>query len=184
MSPKPAWGGAVTRHPKTQKPTRTRSRTKVPSFQQRRAPVVAKSFDAETGTFEAVVATETPVRRWFGNEILRCARGAIDTVRLTSAPLLDSHRTGSIGDIVGQVSGFRIEGNTLLCTFRLADSELGRRASQLLAEGMLKSVSVGYQVLDYDRERRQDGETDVTVTRWQPYEVSLVSVPPRRSEMA
>ena len=77
--------------------------------------VTARSFDRESRTFEAVIATPAPYAR-------RDARGpyaevldttAIDPAALTGLPLLDNHRNGSVRDTIGTVLDARREGEAL-----------------------------------------------------------------------
>src|ERR1700675_4305468 len=57
---------------------------------ERRRPT---SYNASLRTVDCIVATETPVRRHFGMEILKIKRGAVDLSLLDRGrlPILDSH---------------------------------------------------------------------------------------------
>lgn len=137
------------------------------------------TIDRDEMTVEAVVATETPVERWYGREVLRISRDAINRSRIDQVPLLDSHNRTSIAAILGAVSGWRVDGREVVCTLHFADTEQGRAAIELIAQGMIRTVSVGYAygAEDFQDSRQDDGTTLRTVTRWMPFEVSLVSVP-------
>lgn len=135
------------------------------------------SIDTKARTFEATVATETPVKRFFGLEILLCNSLAINAERLADLPLLDSHQIVGIDNILGRAIGHRLDGKSLIVKFRLADTDRGDAAMAQIAAGTISKVSVGYLVDDEQESRATDGTSLVTVTRWTPFEASLVSVP-------
>lgn len=140
------------------------------------------SLDNEARTFDVVAATETPVVRaaFFDEpyeEILRCTTDAINPSRLKGLPVLDSHDRSSVLAVIGQVTAWRISDRQLIATIKIADSERGRAAFDLVSQGMLNRVSIGYSVDKGTRTDGPNGRTVLTATRWTPYEVSLVSVP-------
>jgi HK97 family phage prohead protease len=135
------------------------------------------TLDEEQRTVWAVAATETPVRTWYGSEVLRCQRTAIDAGRMKLLPVIDTHDRSSILNTLGQVVEHQIEGRSLLVKIAFADSERGRHAFDLVRSGIVNKVSVGYRIHDYEEQRASDGSTLLTATRWEPVEVSLVSVP-------
>ncbi|MGO7263762.1 prohead protease/major capsid protein fusion protein [Rhizobium leguminosarum] len=135
------------------------------------------SLNEEERTVEVIAATETPVARWYGSEILQCTRQAIDATRLKGMPVIDSHDRSSVLSVLGQVTAFRIENRQLVATIKFADSERGRQAFDLVKSGMLNKVSVGYTVQKYEEADVRGGKSSQTVTAWTPFELSLVSVP-------
>jgi phage head maturation protease len=150
----------------------------------RRAPVTGNSYNAETRTFEAIAATETPVtRRDWGTgrlvrEVLRIASDAVDMSRLNGAPILDSHRRGSTAAVVGVIEGARIERGQLVIRGRLSARDDVADVARDIGDGILRNVSVGYRIDATERTAGASGEPDtVTATRWTPLEVSLVAVP-------
>lgn len=145
--------------------------------QTRRITISAKTLDSEARTVEATFATETPVRRWFGTEVLECRHGSVDMSRMEGAPVLDSHNHSSIKNILGHVESARVQGVKLVGLIRFSESPEGQSAMEKVAEGAIRSVSVGYAIRDQTEVAGRNGMTDVTVTRWCPFEVSLVGVP-------
>ncbi len=137
----------------------------------------SETLNEEERTVWVVAATETPVRRYFGNEILLCTRKAVVATRLKNMPVLDSHRSTSVKDILGQVIETRFEGRQLLMKLLFADNDNGNAALALVRDGMLHSVSVGYGILEAEESTGRNGVPVITVTRWEPTEISLVSVP-------
>ncbi|TBN16942.1 hypothetical protein EYC79_03785 [Agrobacterium cavarae] len=134
------------------------------------------TLDVEERTVWVIAATETRVKRSFFDEVLLCEPDAVVSTRLQNLPVLDSHRSASVKDILGQVVAWRFEGRKLLMQIRFADNEGGNAAFALVRDGMLGKVSVGYRILKTE-ETETRGSVTVTVTRWEPTEISLVSVP-------
>lgn len=126
--------------------------------------------DDNQRTVEASLSSEQPVfRPGLGNEILLHTPDAVDLTR-APLPIICSHDAFDMP--VGVVEGLRIIGRKLRGTLRFGTSQ---RASDLWADvqaGVIRNLSIGYQITDYV----QEGET-FRVTRWQPYELSLVAVP-------
>lgn len=136
-----------------------------------------ETLNEEERTIWVVAATETPVRRYYGDEILLCTRKAVVATRLKNMPVLDSHRSTSVKDILGQVIETRFEGRQLHMKVRFADNENGNAALGLVRDGMLHKVSAGYRILEAEESTGRNGVPVITVTRWEPSEISLVSVP-------
>lgn len=125
---------------------------------------------AEDGTIEASLSSEYPVERpGYGQEVLVHTADAVDLSR-APLPLITSHDHSQTP--VGVVEQIRIVGNKLRGLIRLGNSKKARELLEDIKGGILKNLSIGYQIIDAER----DGET-YRVTRWAPYEASLVSVP-------
>jgi len=127
-------------------------------------------INEEARTVEASLSSEQPVyRQGMGNEVLTHSLDAVDLSR-APLPLITAHDHQTIP--VGIVEGFRIVSNKLRGTLRFGTSE---RASELwndVKAGIVRNLSIGYQILEHV----QEGDT-FRVTRWQPYEISIVAVP-------
>lgn len=143
----------------------------------------ATTFDATSGTFSAVVATNTPVQRrdYDGDylEILSIEPSAIRLDRLQSggAPVLDSHRSGSTQDQIGIVIGARLDGGQLIADAKLSSRDDVKGIATDLAAGTPPNVSVGYRVHAFVEGRDQQGRRTLTITDWEPFEISLVPIP-------
>ena len=135
-----------------------------------------REIDMEARTVELAFSSETPVSRWFGDEILDHAAGAIRLDRLEGgAALLINH---DWDDQVGVVESVEIgddrRGRAVVRFGRSA------RADEILrdvADGIRRHVSFGYMVHAIEIEKRKGAPDLVRVTDWEPYEISLVSVP-------
>jgi len=132
--------------------------------------------EEETRTFEFSFSSEMPVERWFGREVLSHADGAIDLSRLNDgAPLLWNHNPDQVIGVVerGWIDAAKQRG---MVRARFSRSPFAAEKLADVRDGILRNVSVGYEILDAVpiREIGQDG---IIATRWQPLEVSIVSVP-------
>jgi len=135
-------------------------------------------IDEEARTVELAFSSEDPYRRWWGVEILGHDKGEVDLTRLeNSAPVLSDHdhRT-QIGVVLpGTVKIGTDKKGRLVAKF--GKSKKAKEEFQDVLDGIRTKVSVGYSIEKMVLESEEDGVETYRVTRWQPYEVSLVSVP-------
>ena len=160
-------------------------RTGVPEMLTR-ADAKLSSFNAEARTVDLVLATETPVRRrsWdvgVYDEILIVTPQSIDAARLDSMALVDSHDTYSgldsrLGSVVP--GSLRFEGKTAIVTAKISRNPKGEALFRDLEDGHVMGVSVGYKITSQTKtEAPAGGAATIRATRWQPMEISVVSVP-------
>lgn len=123
----------------------------------------------QDGSYRAVLATEYPVIRHFGEEVLEISRSAINLERFP-LPVIVSHKQDSLP--IGRAVNPQIIGKELVAEIQLGESEAAMTAARDISDGVITSVSIGYQNKDY-----VETEEGVRVTQWTPFEVSLVSVP-------
>ncbi|RCS59723.1 phage major capsid protein [Parvibium lacunae] len=130
--------------------------------------------EARTATFP--FSSEEPVERWFGDEILSHAPGAARIgQRQGYLPLLFNH---NMDDLLGVVERIWLENQRLYCTVRFGKDQRGEWAMQQAADGVLVNASFMYRVYTYTAQTDGDGDADTyTGTDWEPYEISLVTVP-------
>lgn len=136
------------------------------------------SFDPETRTVSAVIATATPVQR-------RDARGPFleiltaDTLDLSAAdglPVLDSHRTASVRDTLGRVRSIAREGDSIVAVLELTAAEDAAPVVQRIADGTVSGVSIGYRVAGWTEKSTPQGRVK-SPTGWRITEVTLTSNP-------
>lgn len=140
--------------------------------------VEPKSLDIKERKVTAVLATETPVDRFFGPEILAIEKSAILIDRYLKSPvLLDSHNRNAIANVIGRVEKLRIEKRHLVGDLIFSGSPEGEAAMQKVREGAIRAVSVSYRRRRIRVEKLPDQTTREVVTQWELYEVSLVAVP-------
>lgn len=135
------------------------------------------AVDAEARTVQLAFASETPVERYWGNEILDLSPGSMRQDRLNSgAALLMDHNTR---DQVGVIESVGIGADHVArAVVRFGKSARASEVFQDVADGIRRNVSVGYQIhaAKLESTSEEDGDT-YRVTDWEPLEVSLVSVP-------
>lgn len=132
--------------------------------------------------FDAVLSVGAAVRRYdwardrYVSEVLDMSAGAVVLDRLNGgATVLDSHQTYGLNAVFGNIvpGTARLESGALKARLRL--DPLDPR-SRKVAEGYVRSLSVGYSVTRWEVDESTDPVT-VRATRWEPHEVSVVSVP-------
>ncbi|EOU9602724.1 phage major capsid protein [Cronobacter dublinensis] len=138
---------------------------------------INNAIDVENRTIEIAFASETPVKRDFGegigvlNEILKCTPDSVDLTRmLNGAPLLIEH---DFSRHVGIVLDARVDSDHVCrATVKLSSIQEAETIFTMIQEGIRSKISVGYNIESYHIE----GE-NLIVDLWSPYEVSSVSVP-------
>jgi HK97 family phage major capsid protein/HK97 family phage prohead protease len=119
-------------------------------------------------------ASETPVERYYGMEVLRMDETSMDMARLNDgAPLLYNHDSDRI---IGVVERAYIKKKRAYAEVKLANNELGREMQELIKDGIIRNVSFGYKINEMEEDRTT---TPVTyrATSYQPFEISLVTAP-------
>lgn len=145
------------------------------------------SFDPATRTAEVTWTTGARVRRRglfeeFDEE-LSLEEGAVDTSRMVGGrmPVLAAHSARRLADVIGVVesvwftgAGPRREGRARIRFSDRADVEPIVRDVEA---GILRNVSVGYEVDQWERVERKGLPPLMRAKRWTPLELSLVSIP-------
>lgn len=139
------------------------------------------AVDVEARTIDLSFSSTTPVRRWFGEEVLSHEPGAMVMDRLNaSAPFLWMHNWDDQRGVVVPGTA-RLEGGKGRAKVKYSRSPGGEQLFQDTQDDITVNVSVGYRILDavLQEVRDVDGvEVEVwLITRWEPYEISAVSVP-------
>ena len=148
-----------------------------------RAALQPQSFDDTSKTCELVWSTGAQVRRfdWFDGpfiEELDMSPEAIDMTRLNSgAPLLDTHDCYELESVIGVVERAWIDNGLGHAVVRFSErKEIAPIVADVKA-GIIRNVSVGYQVHEYEITAPQDGSMPTyRATKWEPYELSLVPI--------
>lgn len=137
----------------------------------------AATIDPEARTVELAFSSEAPVRRWYGDEILDHGKGSADLTRLNEgAPLLLGH--GDSRSQIGVVEKAWIDKDRVgRAQVRFSKSPLGEEIFQDVQDNIRRLVSVGYSVDEYRLEGEANGVETYRMTKWAPFEISIVSVP-------
>jgi len=106
-----------------------------------RALSLGKVVNEEERTVDVSISSETPVRRWDGDEILVHEDGAIDLTRFP-LPLCVSHETYS-GLNIGLIESPYIEGKKLRGTLRFGERTEANEYFTDVKNGIIRNISVG-----------------------------------------
>ena len=101
----------------------------------------------------------------------------MDGLRSGSAPVLNTHRSSDARDVVGRVIAARLEGGRGYATLQFSAAADVEPLWQRIADGTLRSVSVGYRVHRYEPFADPRDGTVHRAVDWEPYEISVVPVP-------
>lgn len=143
--------------------------------QMRRDAEVA-GVDVAARTVELAFSSEVEVERWYGMEVLSHDPGACDLSRLNdAAAVLWNH---DWDDMRGVVESARIDSDRKgRAIVRISKSAAGDQLLQDIDDKIITKVSVGYLATAAQLQETR-GDIDVwVITRWQPFEISFVSVP-------
>lgn len=127
---------------------------------------------------ELSFSSEAPVKRWFGEEILSHKGGAVRFDRLNAAGcLLFNHDRNRV---IGRVVKAQVKNRRGIATVQFDKDEDSTVIYEKVKSGTLRGTSVGYTItnMEHKTEKKDGVRRDVyTATLWEPYEISIVSVP-------
>lgn len=129
-------------------------------------------------TRELSFSSEHVVQRFYGGEKLDHSPAAVrmDFMKSGRAPLLRDHNTRNQ---IGVLDSAKIDGDKIgRATARFGKSAPAQDALTDVDDRILSNTSVGYRIHKMILESSSDEEGDTyRMTDWEPYEVSIVSVP-------
>ncbi|WP_312228991.1 phage major capsid protein [Pseudescherichia sp.] len=140
---------------------------------KRELKIPLQAIDVESQTIDVAFCTEQPVEREINgelyNEVLLCTPENVDLRRLNNsgAVLFNHNRDHLIGACISARMDIDRIGRATLKISSTASDEW-----EMIKEGVLTHISIGYNINDY----RIDGST-IFVTSYEIYEISLVTVP-------
>ena len=143
------------------------------------------TVDLETRTVEIVFTTGQSGKRWHWDigyymEELEVSKAAIRTERLDKGlSIIDNHdRWAGTSGVHGITESYRIENGELIGTARFATDDDSDVVFKKVVDGVLRHVSLGYNVLKFDVKAGK-GENELDTYRavdWEPLELSIVPV--------
>lgn len=144
-------------------------------IRRRNAPITGRLADAGTGGGWEITARAVPL-----DTPTEIAPGFVETIhsgalvpRETGVKLFSEHR-----DVIGVVTDMREEDGGLVIDARISDTQLGRDVRQLIADGALTQMSIGFLPADDGQTiTRTETGIAVAVTSATLYEVSVVPFP-------
>ncbi|ROP61603.1 HK97 family phage prohead protease [Enterobacter sp. BIGb0383] len=143
--------------------------------QKRELTIPVQAVNAEQRTVEVAFCSEQPVSRIIDDElyyeILLCGEENVDLRRLNNkgAVLFNHDRDKLLGAVVNA----RMDSDRIgRATLQISKVGLGNTMWEMIQEGILSHISIGYNIYDY----RMEGN-NIIVTNFEIYEISLVTVP-------
>ncbi len=137
-----------------------------------------RTLDDSTRTVELSFSSEMPVERWGASEILSHKSGAVMLERLNKTGcLLYNHNRDKV---IGKVIKASVKNRRGIATVQFDDDDESLIYYNKVKNGTLRNVSVGYIVHEQQRTATGKDETmhvTYTATKWEPIEISIVSVP-------
>jgi HK97 family phage major capsid protein/HK97 family phage prohead protease len=147
-------------------------------IQYRSFPIERRQIDEAKRTVDLSFSSEEPVERFWGVEILDHDASSVNLRRLKrGGPLLIDH---DMKKLVGAIEEVKIDESDRKgrARVRFGRSDTAKEIFNDVLDGIRSNVSVGYQINDVVLEQEKKGEPSVyRVKNWEPYEISLVSVP-------
>ena len=145
-------------------------------------PIDFKSVDQDKRTARLSFSSDVPYLRGFGYEILSHTEGAMMTHRLDSkaVPFLLDHDWSKQ---IGKITSYDLVGGKAYANIKLSRNNSAKEAMNDMADGIRTEVSVGYIIHEMEKQEETrksesgEDEPEFLVTKWEPLEVSLVSVP-------
>ena len=134
--------------------------------------------DEEKRIVELSFSSETPILRWGDYEVLSHKTGAVMLERInTTGCLLYNHNRDKV---IGKVIKAQIKSKRGIATVQFDDDEESTVIYNKVKNKSLRGTSVGYVIYEMERVTKGKGsaaQTTYTATRWEPLEISIVSVP-------
>lgn len=142
--------------------------------QTRSFKIRAVKVDTNARTATLSFSSEEPCDMWYGTEVLSHAKGAMRTGdRQDNMPLLFNH---DMDDLLGIVESVSIDDKRGQANVRFGKDDRGDWAMKQVDDGILVNSSFMYRVYKWEVDEDLDPNL-ITATEWEPYEISLVTVP-------
>lgn len=141
-------------------------------FRRFETPVFAMRKEGDKNVMSFPASSENPVERYYGNEVLVHTKKAIRLGRASNGamPLLFNH---NMDDPIGMITNASVESGRLMVDAELFSTDRAADVQRMI-DGGLRNVSIAYRVNVIEEEVKTN---TYRVTDWEPYEVSIVTVP-------
>ncbi|MDR1911631.1 MAG: phage major capsid protein [Helicobacteraceae bacterium] len=131
--------------------------------------------ETDRRTLELSFSSDQPIDRWFGKEILEHGANSVNFERLkNAAPLLLNHDTNRQ---IGVIQSAEVSDGKGRAIVRFSDSAFATEIFNDIQAGIRRNVSVGYTIDEFLEFDRGGDDFGLIVTKWTPYEISIVSIP-------
>lgn len=125
---------------------------------------------SDTDPFEFVLSDETVDR---AGDIVRAKGWHLDDFEKNPVALYGHDHK----DVIGRWENVRVIGKQLIGKLVLATTERGQEIKALIEQGILKAVSVGFQVMEYEPISKDQPWKGLDIKKAALHEVSVVAVP-------
>ena len=126
-------------------------------------------------TIELSVSSDTPYFRWFGYEELDHSTEAVDLSRFNDgANVLFNHNRD---DYIAVIQKAWLDGGKLYNKILFDTHELAEKIYQSIKAGIVRNVSIGYEINELKLIGQRDNIDVYRAVRWTPFESSIVTVP-------
>lgn len=136
--------------------------------------------DPEVKEYELSFSSEEPYERYWGVEVLGHKEEEVEMgwIKSGHAPLLLQHDPDRQIGVVKQAAISNARGRAVI---RFGAGALAKEIQQDVDDGIRGNVSVGYRIKDLVLVEERENEPPIyRVTKWEPMEVSIVSIPADR----
>jgi len=135
-----------------------------------------RAINEEDRTIELAFSSEAEVERNYGTEVLDHRSESVRLGRLNNggAFLMEHNRNDQIGVVERAWIDDDKKGRAVV---KFSKSARAEEIFQDVKDGIRRLVSVGYRIHEMDSEKLQGGRESIRATDWEPYELSLVSIP-------
>lgn len=160
--------------------------TRALPIQTRELNIRAESFNETDSTVEVTFTTGARGARFDWNrwqmidEELATDSANVRLDRLNrGAPVLNCHQRYELNDQIGVVvpGSARMEGGLGVATLQFSRREEIQPVIQDIRDGIIRNVSVGYNVFEYEVTEREGARPLYRAIDWEPVEISFVPVP-------
>ena len=135
-----------------------------------------RAVNEENRTIELAFSSEAEVERNYGTEVLDHRSESVRLGRLNNggAFLMEHNRNDQIGVVERAWIDDDKKGRAVV---KFSKSARAEEIFQDVKDGIRRLVSVGYRIHEMDSEKLSGGRESIRATDWEPYELSLVSIP-------
>lgn len=145
---------------------------------------LATTVNADARTIDVQFYSGTPVSRYSWQTgksytlICKVTPEACDLSRFNKgANVINSHNTYDLSSILGVIEKAWLKDGKGYATLRFSTRPDVEPFWQDIKDGIIQNVSMGIVVLEYEISVDKDGYETWTATKWQPFELSFLSVP-------
>lgn len=126
-------------------------------------------------TIELSVSSDKPYLRWYGYEELDHTEAAVDLSRFNDGGMvLFNHNRD---DYIGIIQKAWLDSGRLYNQILFDSHELAEKIYQSVKNGIVRNVSIGYEINKLAYLGRRDEADVYRALRWTPFETSIVTVP-------